>query len=378
MPGRRHVGLLVLAVVTLLSIPSAAEAEFEDPGAANPDVTIYSPVFEDVPVDHLFAGPIRAMLAAGVTVGCDITSTRFCPDRTITRGEMAAFITRALQLPEGTPTDFTDDNGHTFENAIQRIAAAGITRGCNPPANDRFCPDRTITRGEMAAFMTRAIDTLTVPPEVPPGITIERVASANRYEIAFTVCREKEESVMVRSVVGAVPGYAHLKNWEPSSASIPGELDGPTDRWFLPTASGCEILEATWNPRTNVLVNPVDVMDLVSPFGPRRHPIFGGIRLHAGIDLKGEPGDPIYAAGSGVVSEAGDRGGYGQMVDIEHPGGLLTRYAHLSSIATAVGTTVSAGDLIGHMGCSGLCTGPHLHFETREFEMPVDPLIYLP
>lgn len=102
-------------------------------------------------------GGIEAIAAAGITTGCNPPgNTRFCPARAVTRGQMAAFLARALGLPEAAVDRFDDDQGHLFEGAINRIAAAGITVGCNPPRNDRFCPDQAMSRGEMAAMLARA------------------------------------------------------------------------------------------------------------------------------------------------------------------------------------------------------------------------------
>lgn len=99
---------------------------------------------------------IEAIAAADITRGCNPPwNDRFCPDQAVTRGEMAAFIVRALGLPSG-PDAFTDDGTSVFEDDINALAAAGITRGCDPPTNTRFCPNRSITRGEMAAFLARA------------------------------------------------------------------------------------------------------------------------------------------------------------------------------------------------------------------------------
>ncbi|MGH8913662.1 MAG: S-layer homology domain-containing protein, partial [Acidimicrobiia bacterium] len=108
---------------------------------------------------NVHEGGIEAIAADSITLGCNPpANTRYCPGDSVTRGEMAAFVARALGL--GTPqTDhFADDSDSVFEGAINRIADAGITQGCNPPANDNFCPTRTMTRGEMAAFMARAFD----------------------------------------------------------------------------------------------------------------------------------------------------------------------------------------------------------------------------
>jgi len=105
---------------------------------------------------------IEAIFAEGITFGCEDRGIFFCPDRAVTRGEMAAFLARALHLPSTQEDFFNDDNGSTFENVINRIAAAEITLGCNPPANSNYCPDRGITRAEMATLLTRSF-----PDEVP-------------------------------------------------------------------------------------------------------------------------------------------------------------------------------------------------------------------
>ena len=106
---------------------------------------------------NLHEGNIEAIAADGVTSGCNPpTNDRYCPATTVTREQMAAFLVRAVDLP-ATGTDFYhDDDASVFENDINRLAAAGITKGCNPPANDHFCPDSRVTRGQMAAFLVRA------------------------------------------------------------------------------------------------------------------------------------------------------------------------------------------------------------------------------
>jgi hypothetical protein len=94
-----------------------------------------------------------------VTRGCNPpTNDMFCPNDVVTRGQMAAFLVRALGYTAGAGSDqFTDDDGLIFEADIERLAAAGITRGCNPPTNDMFCPNSPVTRGQMAAFLHRAL-----------------------------------------------------------------------------------------------------------------------------------------------------------------------------------------------------------------------------
>lgn len=114
-----------------------------------------------------------------------------------------------------------------------------------------------------------------------------------------------------------------------------------------------------------------------SGFGYRVHPIFGTRRMHTGWDMGAGSGSPISAAGDGVVISAGVRGGYGNAVVIDHGGGLATLYAHQSSMAVSAGEQVSQGQVIGYIGCTGYCTGPHLHFEVRVNGAPVDPSGYV-
>lgn len=107
----------------------------------------------------VFEFDIEWMAAEGITKGCNPPlNDLFCPDSTVTRGQMAAFLVRALGLTDDGGGDlFIDDDDSIFERDIDRMATAGITKGCNPPVNDRFCPDSKVTRGQMAAFLVRAL-----------------------------------------------------------------------------------------------------------------------------------------------------------------------------------------------------------------------------
>jgi murein DD-endopeptidase MepM/ murein hydrolase activator NlpD len=116
---------------------------------------------------------------------------------------------------------------------------------------------------------------------------------------------------------------------------------------------------------------------LTSPFGYRVHPIFGDTRLHSGIDIGASYGAPVVAADSGSVSYVGAMSGYGNVIIIDHGGGIATTYNHLSGYYVSSGSGVSRGQRIGAVGCTGYCTGPHLHFEVRINGRPVDPMPYL-
>lgn len=109
--------------------------------------------------DSPFEADIEKIAAAGITLGCNPPDNdRFCPDRPVTRSQMAAFLVRAYGFVDRSPDPFTDDDGSIFEADIERLAAAGVTLGCNPPANDLYCPDSSVLRQHMASFLVRAIN----------------------------------------------------------------------------------------------------------------------------------------------------------------------------------------------------------------------------
>jgi murein DD-endopeptidase MepM/ murein hydrolase activator NlpD len=124
------------------------------------------------------------------------------------------------------------------------------------------------------------------------------------------------------------------------------------------------------------LVSPVDFRYITSRFSVSRfHPILGLFRKHEGIDYAAAAGSPVEAAGDGIVVVAGRSGGYGNLIEIRHRDGIVTRYGHLSSIGMGIhpGTRVSQGEQIGRVGMTGLATGPHLHYEFRVNGVARDP-----
>ena len=116
---------------------------------------------------------------------------------------------------------------------------------------------------------------------------------------------------------------------------------------------------------------------ITSGFGMRFHPVFGRFIMHAGIDIAAAEGTTIAAAATGRIILAQYAGNCGNMITIDHGGGLATNYCHLSQIFVGVGQDVARGQAIGAVGMTGDATGPHLHFEVRIDGRPVDPLGYL-
>jgi hypothetical protein len=131
-------GQMAVFIARALALPPAGSDSFDD------DVGMF---YEDA-ANRLFQ--------AGITQGCG--ARRYCGDEIISREQMAAFLARTLDLSPAVRDFFADDKTSTFENAINRVAAAGITVGCNPPDNDRYCPSELVTRGQMAAFLRRSFE----------------------------------------------------------------------------------------------------------------------------------------------------------------------------------------------------------------------------
>jgi glucose/arabinose dehydrogenase len=137
---------MAIAVTMVLSVAVAAAAELEPGGTFTDDN------------GNVHEGFIEAIAAEGITRGCNPPlNDLYCPGDQVTRGQMAAFLVRTFGLSDDGGKDwFTDDDGNVFEADINRLAQAGVTRGCNPPANDEFCPFDPVTREQMAAFLVRA------------------------------------------------------------------------------------------------------------------------------------------------------------------------------------------------------------------------------
>ncbi|MFO1175064.1 MAG: M23 family metallopeptidase [Paracoccaceae bacterium] len=165
--------------------------------------------------------------------------------------------------------------------------------------------------------------------------------------------------------------------WEPLvPAALPG---GDTPEAQADAARATKIMEGLDN--LNLYRIAIDKTPLSMPlktsfrftsgFGSR----WG--RLHAGVDLAGTYGSPVYATADGVVTHAGWENGYGNMIEITHPYGLKTRFGHLSAVRVSVGEKVSRGDRIGDMGNSGHSTGTHLHYEVRVGDEPVNPMSFI-
>jgi len=192
--------------------------------------------------------------------------------------------------------------------------------------------------------------------------------AAARHQLAVEIANH---AAALREVVERRDEFeAHARQLEAESSAIAEQLQ-------VRQRESSSSSSRSSSSSSSSLGGPLATVRVTSAFGYRVHPIFGSVRLHTGVDLSATAGTPIRAAADGVVVTAGWMSGYGNTVVIDHGGGRATLYAHQSAMSVARGQQVSKGDVIGRVGCTGSCTGPHLHYEVRIDGKPVDPSPFL-
>ncbi len=231
-----------------------------------------------------FEADINAIAQAGITKGCNPPANdHYCPDDAVGRDEMAAFIRRAKTLPSSATDYFTDDDGSTFEADINAIAQAGITKGCNPPANDHYCPDDAVDRDEMASFLSRMEGlTAQTPPSRPPlswqlvadgldrPIQVMSPPGEDRLLIA-------QQNGLIQSFDnGALSNFLDLRNvvsfgGERGLLSMAFHPDYPTDRrmfvWYFGPDSRTHLVEYQVAADLNSASSPRSVLSVAQPAG---------------------------------------------------------------------------------------------------------------
>ena len=206
----------------------------------------------------------------------------------------------------------------------------------------------------------QAVTEAKVTAEITEGTTLRSEALARKKEFQAEADALQRESDMIAATLRSRPSTPV------AGAGAPSDSDGDGDIDPAPVA-----------PSGGRLSSPLPGAPIVSGFGSRVHPIYGDVRVHTGVDYAASTGTSILSAGDGVVVSAGSYGGYGNATVIDHGGGLATLYGHQSSMGVSAGQRVTRGQVVGRVGCTGACTGPHLHFEVRVNGTPVNPVSYL-
>lgn len=260
-------------------------------------------------------------------------------------------------------------------------------------------PDGELITGSIPQLPThRGIAAIERAVIDPAGIlnSIEDVVDVRSHNqvvalasLAATADRQVEEISTELSSLGirlSLPSDA-LSPTASSSAALEG-VGGPllapvsgSDQFSLYIEDAARALDDLDTARDAISTVPIAAPArhgrLTSRFGNRRDPFTRRSAFHSGIDYAAPTGTPVYAPADGVVVAAGRAGGYGIRVEIDHPHGLSTRFAHLSRALVSPGTQVRAGDQIGRIGSTGRSTGPHLHYEVRRGSRAIDPMPFV-
>jgi murein DD-endopeptidase MepM/ murein hydrolase activator NlpD len=232
-----------------------------------------------------------------------------------------------------------------------------------------------------------------VPPETLParlGAIAANLDQLERQQISTMALMEKPAATSAARLRQAFAdlGLSPDRMSAPKSAHaamggpfIPLKVDAAGSPFEQAVARLQEALKSADKLRALVpyvpLRKPLPGADVTSSFGSRVDPFFGRAAMHSGIDFREEYGSPIRATAAGKVISAGQNGGYGNMVEIDHGNDITTRYAHMSAISVSAGDTVVAGAIVGKLGSTGRSTGPHLHYEVRINDEAVDPMRFL-
>lgn len=233
-----------------------------------------------------------------------------------------------------------------------------------------------------------SVDTLTFGRDVVIDTTLYEALAAEGVPTRFATKLETLLSEFIEAPLEFSGSERIQLVWEEDRRQD-GARVGPPRLSYAALPDQAEPLEVIWpvtqkgdvalfksDTLLGTLRLPVLSARLTSRFGNRRHPVYGGMRPHNGIDLAAPTGTPVIATAPGRVSFMGRQGGYGQVIEVEHDTGAISRYTHLSRISPqlVVGDLVNAGESLGEVGSSGVATGPNLHYEVRVNNQPVDPL----
>ncbi|WP_374296442.1 M23 family metallopeptidase [Acinetobacter sp.] len=185
--------------------------------------------------------------------------------------------------------------------------------------------------------------------------SLNSIESMDRLEQLSRTLGKGSYSQDEQTISNATLASASQKSVEFNNASLSKYASASTGTWMT--------------------AHPVPDARVSSNYGMRS--LLGTTRQHSGIDFSAPTGTAIYASGAGVVTKSGWGSGYGYYVEVDHSNGYKTRYAHASRLIAKVGDYVNAGEHIANVGCTGRCTGPHLHFEVVKNDKRQNPSTYL-
>ena len=275
----------------------------------------------------------------------------------------------AVVSPEGRVMSFTLPIGNTTEQVVIERGDAGLALREAPSASQTTMVE--MRSGTVTHSLFGATDAAGLPDNVATqlatifGTWIDFHADlrkGDRFNVVYEAIYEEGNPVRAGRILAA----EFINNGERHAVVL---YRGPSGKEQYYSDEGRSLQQG-------FLRSPLEFSRVSSNFGRRLHPIHGSWRSHNGTDFSAPVGTPIMATSDATIEFIGTQRGFGNLIVLKHRNDITTHYAHLNGFAKglAKGQSVSQGDLIGYVGCTGWCTGPHLHYEVRIKDVPADPM----
>ena len=275
----------------------------------------------------------------------------------------------AVVSPEGRVMSFTLPIGNTTEQVVVERGDSGLALREAPSASQTTMVE--MRSGTVTHSLFGATDAAGLPDNVATqlatifGTWIDFHADlrkGDRFNVVYEAIYEEGNPVRAGRILAA----EFINNGERHAVVL---YRGPSGKEQYYSDDGRSLQQG-------FLRSPLEFSRVSSNFGRRLHPIHGSWRSHNGTDFSAPVGTPIMATSDATIEFIGTQRGFGNLIVLKHRNDITTHYAHLNGFAKglAKGQTVSQGDLIGYVGCTGWCTGPHLHYEVRLKDVPADPM----
>ena len=297
-------------------------------------------------------------------------------ERSVARAVLSASETRPVArrdvpislFADSAPAPFREVEFQIADDRSIRVIRAADSSWTATERRELWRTDTVAIRGPVAGSMVESLRSAGRGVLTVRGRLETAYAIAEAFEYKLDVGRDLSAG---DSIVAVVERRRTAFGAEQVGPLLAGALFHD-DEWMrairFATSSGASAYyDIEGRPmRTSFLAAPLEFRRMSSVFGLRLHPLLGILRRHAGIDYSATPGTPVRAVGDGAVITAGYAGGFGNLIEIRHRNGMVTRYGHLRGFAAKLeeGQIVAQGEVIGYVGSTGLSTGPHLHFET--------------
>ena len=275
----------------------------------------------------------------------------------------------AVVSPEGRVMSFTLPIGNTTEQVVVERGDSGLALREAPSASQTTMVE--MRSGTVTHSLFGATDAAGLPDNVATqlatifGTWIDFHADlrkGDRFNVVYEAIYEEGNPVRAGRILAA----EFINNGERHAVVL---YRGPSGKEQYYSDDGRSLQQG-------FLRSPLEFSRVSSNFGRRLHPIHGSWRSHNGTDFSAPVGTPIMATSDATIEFIGTQRGFGNLIVLKHRNDITTHYAHLNGFAKglAKGQSVNQGDLIGYVGCTGWCTGPHLHYEVRIKDVPADPM----